>query len=147
MFDRVLNTPLNIGLTFFFPIFPIDPPENIGKAKIFWWFLGDQKGTLGRKGLKWVRELLRILGDQLSREEGLYHIETSLLICRFYMKRTSFMKKLRQLIQDYPEHSTNVAKGRKLIIAIISDEGPNEQFAEIERFFLSLVAWTDFFKR
>ena len=28
-----------------------DSPENIGKPKIFWCFQGDQKGTLGRKGL------------------------------------------------------------------------------------------------
>ena len=34
-------------LKLFFPAFPFDPPENIGK-----YFQGDQKGTLGRKELK-----------------------------------------------------------------------------------------------
>ena len=28
-----------------------DPPENIRKPKVFWCFQGDQKGTLGSKGL------------------------------------------------------------------------------------------------
>ena len=32
-------------------MFPFDPPENIRKPKVFWCFQGDQKGTLGRKGL------------------------------------------------------------------------------------------------
>ena len=34
--------------TLFFAIFPFNPPENIRKLK---GFQGDQKGTLGRKGL------------------------------------------------------------------------------------------------
>ena len=38
-------------LTVFFPMFPFDPPENIRKPKAFLCFQGDQKGTLGRKGL------------------------------------------------------------------------------------------------
>ena len=33
-------------------MFPIDPPENIRKVKIFWCYQGDQKGTSGRKGLR-----------------------------------------------------------------------------------------------
>ena len=36
---------LCILLTLYFPMFPFDPPENIRKPK------GDQKGTLGSKGL------------------------------------------------------------------------------------------------
>ena len=32
-------------------MFSFDPPENIWKAKVFWCFQGDQKETLGRKGL------------------------------------------------------------------------------------------------
>ena len=55
-------------LTFFLPMFPFDPPENIRKPNIFYprtgpyqgvrnvrfsdVFTGDQKGTLGRKGLR-----------------------------------------------------------------------------------------------
>ena len=39
-------------LTLFFPMLPFDPPENIRKPSVFWCFQGDQKGTLGRKGLK-----------------------------------------------------------------------------------------------
>ena len=31
-------------------MFPFDLPENIRKSKVFWYFQGDQKGTLGRKG-------------------------------------------------------------------------------------------------
>ena len=38
-------------LTFYFPMFPFDPPENIRKPKVFWCFQVDQKGTLGRKWL------------------------------------------------------------------------------------------------
>ena len=38
-------------LTFFFPMFHFDPPENIRKSKVFWCFQRDQKRTLGRKGL------------------------------------------------------------------------------------------------
>ena len=38
-------------LTLYFPMFPFDPPENIRKPKVFWCFQGDQKGTLGSKGL------------------------------------------------------------------------------------------------
>ena len=38
-------------LTLYFPIFPFAPPENIRKPKVFWCFQGDQKGTLGSKGL------------------------------------------------------------------------------------------------
>ena len=30
-------------------MFFFDPPENIRKSKVFWYFQGDQKGTLGRK--------------------------------------------------------------------------------------------------
>ena len=33
-------------------MFPFDPPENIRKPLVFWCFQGDQKGTLGRKGLR-----------------------------------------------------------------------------------------------
>ena len=33
-------------------MFPFDPPENIRKPKVFSCFQGDQKGTLGSKGLK-----------------------------------------------------------------------------------------------
>ena len=32
-------------------MFPFDPRENIRKAKVFLCFQGDQKETLGRKGL------------------------------------------------------------------------------------------------
>ena len=32
-------------------MFPFDPPENIRKPLVFGCFQGDQKGTLGRKGL------------------------------------------------------------------------------------------------
>ena len=32
-------------------MFPFDPPENIRKPKVFLCFQGDQKETLGRKGL------------------------------------------------------------------------------------------------
>ena len=38
--------------TLFFPMFPFNSPEKIRKPKVFWCFQGDQKGTLGREGLK-----------------------------------------------------------------------------------------------
>ena len=33
-------------------MFPIDPPDNIKKSLVFLCFQGDQKGILGRNGLK-----------------------------------------------------------------------------------------------
>ena len=41
-------------------MFPLDPPENDRKRLIFRCFRGDQKGTLGRNGLKSVTQLLHI---------------------------------------------------------------------------------------
>ena len=34
---------------------PFDPPENIRKPKVFWYFQGDQKGDIGKKGVKRCR--------------------------------------------------------------------------------------------
>ena len=51
----LLNTPPSFGsqiLTHFFPMFPYGPSENIRKPKVFIFFQGDQKGTLGRNGLR-----------------------------------------------------------------------------------------------
>ena len=39
-------------LTLCFPMFPFDPPENIRKPKVFLIFQGDQRRTLGSKGLR-----------------------------------------------------------------------------------------------
>ena len=36
-------------------MFPFDPPEIIRKPKVFRCFQGDQKGTLGRKGLRYCK--------------------------------------------------------------------------------------------
>ena len=41
-------------LTLYFPMFPFDPPEKIRKPKVFRCFQGDQKGTLGSKGLSHI---------------------------------------------------------------------------------------------
>ena len=41
-------------LTLYFPMFPFHPPENVRKPKVFCCFQGDQKGTLGSKGLRLV---------------------------------------------------------------------------------------------
>ena len=38
-------------LTFFFPMFPFDPPENIREPKDFCYFQGDLKEMIGRKWL------------------------------------------------------------------------------------------------
>ena len=56
MIDPLSIIPLDY-LTLSFPMFPFDHPENIRKPKIFWCFQGDQKGTLGRKGLKFRKML------------------------------------------------------------------------------------------
>ena len=32
-------------------MFPFDPPENIRKPLVFWYFQGDQEGTFSRRGL------------------------------------------------------------------------------------------------
>ena len=42
---------VKLNLTLSFPMFSFDPRENIRKPKVFCSFQGDQKGTLGRKGL------------------------------------------------------------------------------------------------
>ena len=44
-----LKSDLNINPLL--PNVPFDPPENIRKPLVFWSFQGDQKGTLGSKGL------------------------------------------------------------------------------------------------
>ena len=44
-------------LIFFFPMFPFDLPENIRKPKVSKSFQGNEKGTLGRKGLKQIDTL------------------------------------------------------------------------------------------
>ena len=46
LFTKFLST-----LTHFFPIFPFNPPKNIIKPQVFWYFQGGQKGTLGRNWL------------------------------------------------------------------------------------------------
>ena len=46
-----------LKLTFFFQMFPFDPPENVRKPKVFLCFHGHQKGTSGRKGLKKKQKL------------------------------------------------------------------------------------------
>ena len=47
-------------LTLYFPMFPFDPPENIRKPLVFWCFQGDQKGTLGSKGLIFLNNNLTL---------------------------------------------------------------------------------------
>ena len=68
--NKYLNLEFNhyiqlvIKLTLFFPMFPFDPPENIRKSLVFWCFQGDQKGILGRKGLRiryFVKRILTIM--------------------------------------------------------------------------------------
>ena len=49
-------------------MFPFDPLENIGKPLVFWRFQGDQKGTLGTKGLK-----LNPVSDNYKRLSLLLH--------------------------------------------------------------------------
>lgn len=47
-------------LTLFFPKFPFVPPKNIKKPLIYWYFQGDQQGTLGIKSLTetfWKKKL------------------------------------------------------------------------------------------
>ena len=42
-------------------MFPFQPPENIRKTSDFDVFQGDQKGTLGRKGLNYVNQCVWLL--------------------------------------------------------------------------------------
>ena len=49
---RPLSSIMVHTLTLYFPMFPFDPPENIRKPKVFLCFQGNQKGTLGSKGLR-----------------------------------------------------------------------------------------------
>ena len=52
--------PRNSPLTLFFPKFPFVPPKNIKKPLIYWYFQGDQQGTLGIKSLTetfWKKKL------------------------------------------------------------------------------------------
>ena len=58
---------LNFSLTFFFPMFPFNPPENIRKPLVFSCFQGDQKGVLGRKGSNCVLSFSLIEILKMSR--------------------------------------------------------------------------------
>ena len=48
---RTQKPKKKVILTLYFPMFPIDPLENIRKPLVFWCFQGDQNGTLGSKWL------------------------------------------------------------------------------------------------
>ena len=45
-----LSDTKNLNLSLFLPMCFFDPPENIKKPKVFYYFQGDQKGPLGNKG-------------------------------------------------------------------------------------------------
>ena len=60
-----------LSLTLFFPIFPFDPPEIIRKPLVFLYFQGDQKGTLGRKGL---------IYPYLNSRKHLFILTTSIVV-------------------------------------------------------------------
>ena len=47
-------------LTLFVPMFPFDTPENVRKPPVSRGFQGDQKGTLGRKGLNILCRICQI---------------------------------------------------------------------------------------
>ena len=49
--SKSTQTTLTKVLTLSFPLFHFDPPKNIRKPKVFWFFQEDQKATLERKWL------------------------------------------------------------------------------------------------
>ena len=49
--ELFIKAKIVVTLSLFFPMFPFDPLENIRKPLVFRCFQGDQKETLGRKGL------------------------------------------------------------------------------------------------
>ena len=51
-------------------MFPFDPPENIRKRKVFSCFQGDQKGTLGRKGLNMLFCMMCVCFDEYVQTEN-----------------------------------------------------------------------------
>ena len=53
---QTLKTIYNFNT--FLPNVPFDPPENIGKPKVFWRFQGDQKRNLQRKWLNLLSAFL-----------------------------------------------------------------------------------------
>ena len=57
-------------------MFPFDPPENIWKPLVFLCFQGNQKGTLGRKGLM----ILKIFISKLNVKDNFP--EKNLLDCQ-----------------------------------------------------------------
>ena len=59
-------------LTLFFPMFPFDPPENIRKPLVFCFFKGDQKGALGRKGLKSKSPYLARMWQNMDQKNSEY---------------------------------------------------------------------------
>ena len=57
------------SLTLFFQMFPFDPPEHIGKPLVFWCLQGDQKETLGRKGLTTLYQFFtKIINRNVPRQ-------------------------------------------------------------------------------
>ena len=49
--SKYTQTTLTKVLTLSFSMFHFDPPKNIRKPNVFWFFQEDQKATFGRKGL------------------------------------------------------------------------------------------------
>ena len=81
-----------ISLTLFFSMSSFDPPENIKKPLVFWCFQGDQKGTLGKKGLKVIYSnviswfIRCILSDLHSKKFSLYSKEFSAILEKLFSK-------------------------------------------------------------
>ena len=49
MFCKKIKLSLEYPANPFFPMFPFDPPENLRKPKVFWYFQGGLKENIGRK--------------------------------------------------------------------------------------------------
>ena len=139
MFDRVLNTPLNIGLTFFFPIFPIDwSPWKHRKTKDFLMISGGSKRNIRKKRVKMsqraienIRRSIISWGRSLSYRNQSFDLQILYETDILYEKVETVNPRLSRAFYKCCERW-------KLIIAIISDKGPNEQFA---RFKDSLWVW------
>ena len=60
-----------MALTFFFPVFHFDPPENIRKPKFFYCFQGESKGSIGKKRVNLV---VPLEGGELFVKLNPFHV-------------------------------------------------------------------------
>ena len=76
-------------LTLYFPMFPFDPPENQRFSDVF---RGDQKGTLGSKGLIVPPMVVFFFSKLRKNLVNFFHVDTSCFYYKFLFHQQQKMK-------------------------------------------------------